>query len=135
LLETELEHFARNIRLRAMFEDKQERNSPFYVPNPAYMPATACTEVEAFIQDVNTAMRDCFVHERKVVAQVPLNMTAEQESALKTLKEDNDIIIKPADKNLGLCIVDKAWYVNECSKILANQDTYTRKSLNSLNKL
>jgi hypothetical protein len=42
----------------------------------------------------------------------------------QALKEDKDIIIKPADKNLGLCIVDREWYIKECSEILANTDTY-----------
>jgi hypothetical protein len=65
-----------------------------------------------------------FAHERNIVSHMPMNMTAAQTAAFKTLQEDKDIIIKPADKNLGLCIVDKSWYISECDKILACRDTY-----------
>jgi hypothetical protein len=40
------------------------------------------------------------------------------------LAQNPDIVIKAADKNLGLTIVDKTWYVDECLKHLQDDDTY-----------
>ena len=34
------------------------------------------------------------------------------------------IVIKPADKNLGLCVMSKDYYFNMCSKILSDRNTY-----------
>jgi hypothetical protein len=40
------------------------------------------------------------------------------------LAADTDIVIKPADKNLGLVILDKSWYIGECNRQLADTGTY-----------
>jgi hypothetical protein len=43
---------------------------------------------------------------------------------LKELKEDKNLVIKPADKNLGLCILSKEKYIEMCEKILSDTSTY-----------
>lgn len=40
------------------------------------------------------------------------NLTHNERKALKNLKLNKDIIIKPADKNLGICIIEKQLYFN-----------------------
>jgi hypothetical protein len=69
-------------------------------------------------------MKGCFANEKDIVANMPNNMSKSQLSALSKLKKDKDIVIKPADKNLGLCIMDKSWYIDECKNILSNKDSY-----------
>jgi hypothetical protein len=69
-------------------------------------------------------MKGCFGNEKEIVANMPSNMSKSQQTALSKLKRDKDIVIKPADKNLGLCIMDKAWYMDECRNILSNKDSY-----------
>ncbi|XP_059063837.1 uncharacterized protein LOC131856286 [Cryptomeria japonica] len=44
--------------------------------------------------------------------------------ALKSLQRDPSIIIKPADKNLGLVVLDKSWYVNEGKRQLGDHNVY-----------
>ncbi len=44
--------------------------------------------------------------------------------ALKNLENNKRIMVKPADKNLGLCIVDTQWYNNEMLSQLKDRDTY-----------
>jgi hypothetical protein len=107
-------------------EGERESDNPgmFYVPNPAFQPGVADQHVEDFITDIKITVKSLFSQENGIVASLPGNMTKAQTVALKALKENNDIIIKPADKNLGLCIVDREWYIKECSGILACSDTY-----------
>ena len=49
---------------------------------------------------------------------------------LKGLKDNLNIIIKPADKNLGICILSKEDYVNRCKKILSDLSTYEGLNVN-----
>ena len=41
-------------------------------------------------------------------------------------QQNNNIIIKPADKNLGITILDKKWYENECYSNLNNKNNYCK---------
>jgi hypothetical protein len=45
----------------------------------------------------------------------------------RTLKylEENELIVKPADKNLGLTIIPKSWYMCEVQKHLDDETTYS----------
>ncbi len=47
------------------------------------------------------------------------------QKTLRTLGTDTSIVIKPADKNLGLVILDRADYVNMCLTHLNNPAVYT----------
>ena len=40
------------------------------------------------------------------------------------LIEDDSITIKPADKNLGLVLVDTSWYDQELTRMLQDRQTY-----------
>lgn len=45
-------------------------------------------------------------------------------TVLTTLKHNKNIIIKPADKNLGLTVLDTSEYKNMCYKHLNDANTY-----------
>ena len=46
--------------------------------------------------------------------------------AIKSLRSDRTIIIRNADKNLGLVVLDKDWYVNEVFRQLNDTTTYQK---------
>ena len=53
------------------------------------------------------------------------NLTSAQKKALKVLKAVKDsITIKPADKNLGIVIMDTDDYIKQCCKHLSNAEAY-----------
>jgi hypothetical protein len=52
------------------------------------------------------------------------NLNPEEKLALIQLKNNKEIIIKPADKNLGLTIMDKSWYIQECLSQLSDLKVY-----------
>uniref|UniRef100_A0A8C5Q3U3 Reverse transcriptase domain-containing protein n=1 Tax=Leptobrachium leishanense TaxID=445787 RepID=A0A8C5Q3U3_9ANUR len=52
------------------------------------------------------------------------NLTKREYLALKELNQDNDIIIKPADKGGGLVIMTKQFYEEEALRILKDERTY-----------
>ena len=52
------------------------------------------------------------------------NMTPDMRRADFELQHDPDITIKPADK-IGLCIMDRTWYVSEALRQLSDVSTYS----------
>ena len=58
--------------------------------------------------------------------KTPDNSDREERTAIKTLKQNKDIIIKPADKGAAIVVMDKTDYVGEAERQLANQVHYKR---------
>ena len=45
---------------------------------------------------------------------------------MNDLCHDANIIVKPADKNLGLTLIAREWYIAECERQLKDTSTYTK---------
>lgn len=52
------------------------------------------------------------------------NLTKDEKKAIKTLREDSNIVIKPADKGGAIVIQDKTCYVREACRQLQNGNFY-----------
>uniref|UniRef100_A0A8C5PUJ4 Reverse transcriptase domain-containing protein n=1 Tax=Leptobrachium leishanense TaxID=445787 RepID=A0A8C5PUJ4_9ANUR len=52
------------------------------------------------------------------------NLTHQERKALRELMQDNDIVIKPADKGGGIVIMTADYYNNEAMRILGDATTY-----------
>ena len=53
------------------------------------------------------------------------NITEKEKAAIKSFKQKkNEIIIKPADKNLGVVILNTEDYITECVNLLSDSNTY-----------
>lgn len=53
------------------------------------------------------------------------NLSAQEARALTALQNDTDIVVRPADKNLGLVMLYKSAYDAACVKTLSNAVNYT----------
>jgi hypothetical protein len=51
---------------------------------------------------------------------MPLGLT----NTINSLTNNKSIIIKPADKGLGICVVDVIWYIDEANRQLLDHLTY-----------
>lgn len=60
-----------------------------------------------------------------LIRQERLNCTREDFTFIHRLIDDSTITIKPADKNLGLALVDTFWYNSELTRMLRDTNTYT----------
>ena len=60
-------------------------------------------------------------------ARTTKNLTKNQEQALESLKSNEDMIIKPADKRGAVVIQKKRDYINEINRQLSDRSTYHRK--------
>uniref|UniRef100_A0A8C5WJC8 Reverse transcriptase domain-containing protein n=1 Tax=Leptobrachium leishanense TaxID=445787 RepID=A0A8C5WJC8_9ANUR len=52
------------------------------------------------------------------------NLTQQERKALRELTQDDDIVIKPADKGGGVVIMTAEYYKNEAMRILGDETTY-----------
>jgi hypothetical protein len=85
------------------------------VPNPDWDPPPN--------PDISAAL----VSVRLVLPQPPPfheKVHRQHRKAISSLSQNPDITIKPADKNLGTCILSTKWYIQECLRQLTNTTTY-----------
>ena len=60
-----------------------------------------------------------------LLRQLRPNVSRDNVCFIDRLMTDPSITIKPADKNLGMVMVDTAWYVTELTRMLSDRTTYT----------
>lgn len=98
-----LKRFKRSVRLRCMFQDTGQFDK-YKLPDPVFEPDLAPPVVEEYLQIIETAVLSRF----DIVSQQhkqQSNLSYAQRQALCDLRQQHDIVIKPADKNLGLTIM------------------------------
>jgi hypothetical protein len=54
------------------------------------------------------------------------NLTLDERSALKSLQQDKDIVICPADKRSSIVILDKEDYIAKCMGLLNDEKIYKK---------
>ena len=118
--------YARSVRLRIMFS-RQDSGRPFdrryHVPNPAWQPSRASPAVEAQLEDLGQRLQQT---QAALPRHEGFNCAREEREALDALCHDANIIVKPADKNLGLTLISREWYIAECERQLTDTSTYER---------
>ena len=55
-----------------------------------------------------------------------MNLTHEEEMAMKKLLNDSSIVIRPADKGLGIVIMNTEDYTNKLEKEMKDNGTYAQ---------
>jgi hypothetical protein len=104
-LDPSMTRFARAVRLRCQFGGSSV--APKHrLPNRAYEPEHASPEIEQFLSALGplVARRQQHVLSH-CAARFKPNLTRAEQLALAALRRRGDIVIKPADKNLGLTIM------------------------------
>ena len=118
--------YVRSVRLRIMFS-RQDSGRPFdrryHVPNPAWQPSRASPAVEAQLEDLGQRLQQT---QAALPKHEGFNCAREEREALDALCHDANIIVKPADKNLGLTLISREWYIAECERQLTDTSTYER---------
>ena len=118
---TAIQRFQRSIRLRCQFGGGAPNT--YRVPNPSFLPESAPAVVETFLDNAEKALLArfdavaCHIRQRH-------NLSSAEASMLAALKQQSDLIIKPADKNLGLTIMAAADYHAAVLKHVLDVNTY-----------
>lgn len=85
------------------------------------LPITANFKLENYICNTKFKIDE---HLQEIFTTHEVNLTRAQEKALKELAYEKSITIKPADKNLGIVILNTEDYTQQCMSHLSS-NTYT----------
>ena len=101
--------------------DENRKNDESIVKNKSdFIPDKSNEEnLEKFITNISNEPLS-----PKEKQNIKRNISHAQRKALNDLKDDDDIIIKPADKGGATIIMDKNYYESEINKLLGNTDFY-----------
>lgn len=118
----DFDSFARQLRLRWFFKDSSDRPLPkFRVPNPAWNPPQTCPPLENIISTGKAILRDSLARCANIRQnRLPIALR----KAIRGLAKNDNIVLKPADKNLGLTVLDVSWYLSEGYRQLSDRDVY-----------
>ena len=86
----------------------------FRVPNPNWYPPVT----EELQQILSSSLRDTLLMLRNPPFSWRRNLSAPLRAALFSLRDDHSIVIKPADKNVGITVMDREFYINLCMEHL-----------------
>ncbi len=125
-LEYDLQNYHRKIELALYFQNTQRQSkrniSSRFLPPSTWRPPPEKLPPEAAI--LRKQDRMCFKNKYAQIKELQ-NVSGEDLRELKLLKENNGIVIKPADKGNALVIMDRAQYLLEANRQLADTTYYT----------
>lgn len=128
-----LQEFKRSIRLRTFFGNTTDSsyNPRFHVKSSNWEPPPEKIHpsVNGYLDIVQAKIESKIL--RPSNFKIKLNYYKKDMIKLKQLILNNDIVIKNADKNLGLSILDGSWYREECLKQLNDINYYTANPRNT----
>lgn len=124
---TGLDKLTKDVRTRYTFLDQPANDGfvfKFHIPSgKPWAPEKAHRTLEYGLKIGRAAIEDALAHVDP--SQWRPNFSSHTVKSLQQLiTRENDILVKPADKNLGLVLLRKSWYINEGLRQLADASTY-----------
>jgi len=98
--------------------------------NPSWWPTKLNPEIKKFCCDLKENILDIFKQETRYT-----NITCNELKALSDLKQDKNIIIKKADKNAGIVIMNTTDYINKIQNLLSDSDIYTELNIDNTHSI
>jgi hypothetical protein len=126
--------FNRRLRLREYFHGISSQPKPKWMKQASKRgfepPPNREPSMEAYIEQVNQDILNLL---KSNIEKHHPNMTQSERKALESLKENKNIIIKPADKGGAIVVMHKMEYDKEILKMLGD-DQFYKESSKDLNK-
>lgn len=117
----------RSVRLKHLFKDQKVDDSfdpRFYISNPEWKPPLAAPSIEYGLSIGRAALEQALEYAAEFKDSVKPNLSKRTLRTLQDFLSANDVLIKSADKNLGLVVLQRSWYVSEGLRQLSDLDTY-----------
>lgn len=119
----DIQQYHRRVKLAAFYGDRNETEPQPFTPKSVWSPPIA--QLPPQIWTLMKADYEYFQN-RFHIERIKPNLTTEETRALTELKENKQIIIKPADKGSAVVILDREQYLEEGYRQL-NDKTYYLK--------
>ena len=89
----DFKHFARRMRLRYIFHNKEKEQHPFHVKSGWEPPVQPSVALETYLEEVKVQLAEIkLIKQRK-------NLPFKERKAIKDLRSNSEIVIKKADRN------------------------------------
>ena len=126
------EQFCRRLRLQEYFSTKNH-NKCSSTNNNKTKEWTPPDGRNQFIDSfVNRARTYCDNFVSSISHDTRSNLPTNQQTALKDLSTNNDIVIKEADKGGAITILNKEDYITDCNTLLEDNSTYHKTTTNMM---
>ncbi|CAJ0959891.1 unnamed protein product [Ranitomeya imitator] len=143
-VDQELHRFFRTLRLKVHFSNTPFETTPDLTKtlsgfslkslglrtSSSFQPPKTYHPVETFIEVVNRDVKEILGSIDKGLVKVKNNLSREEYRSLMDLKNNRNLIIKPADKGGAIVVLDRTYYINEILSQLNDTNTYMPVSNN-----
>lgn len=128
----------RNLKLKDFFSDSEDSDADWSVrhfeppstwtPSDSLISASTLKTIQAIVNDTENILSDCLSRDRQYLhlRNRQYNIDSGEKLALSTLRNNCDIVIKPADKGSATVIMNKDSYLQEAYRQLYNVNYYQR---------
>ena len=114
----DFDEFSRKLRCAFLYDTGEPyQKHPFYM-NSGFNPKTNCNAIENYIFATRNELSNICIKRNRP------NITNKEKQALYDLSNNQNIIIKKADKNSTICILNATNYINEGLRQLNNDIFY-----------
>lgn len=114
--------FFRSVRLGYTFRLSSKQVPKIYVKKPHYRPHSTAA-IDQWVDQTTHRLQEV-IATHQTPRHFFRNLSKPEQTALQQLREDETRIIKPADKNAGVCVMDRQWYKQECLRQLGDHSVY-----------
>ena len=121
----------RSVRLRWHFRNSERLQSKFYVPSSGWQP-----DPEYWNSAIERGLekgKDLLFNQTADLNLSTLHQSNPDLRALQDFLEMNSFLVKITDKNLGLAVLSKPWYDDQCLFMLSDASTYEQVSFEDVN--
>ena len=129
-LRNDFNEFCRRMRCKWYFRGSEVSENfseiPSFRKKSTWIPPKGSASLEVFLGRVEDELFSIQPRQSR-----NLNLTKEEWSAVKSLKEDKSIVIKPADKGSCVVVWDKQDYIREVENQLGDEKVYEETTLNN----
>lgn len=126
--------FDRRARIKVFFDENDHETPPREViefrPKSDWIPEQGSipNSVNLWLNNISKDFYNRFITAKAKGIRPKYNLSKNLRDAMFNLKNNENIVIKNADKNLGITVVDRNWYEQECLTFLNNNDNYSQIS-------
>ncbi|XP_043916283.1 uncharacterized protein KIAA1958-like [Protopterus annectens] len=122
--------FARQVALKLSFNEHSINTNFAFRKKSSYVPALP-SHVDVFLKAMEN---DIYNEHNFFKSDLPSNLSSEEEAALKSIKNNSAIIVRPSDKGGPVVVLDSHYYFTSIHEML-NADAYTEVALPDIEQL
>uniref|UniRef100_A0A803JTX1 Reverse transcriptase domain-containing protein n=1 Tax=Xenopus tropicalis TaxID=8364 RepID=A0A803JTX1_XENTR len=121
-LEVDLFKFQRKLKLKDHFKEQTNTQREKFCPVSTFDPPNTAISIRTFIKKVQMESNELLGNSKKIFS----NLNKQEREAINTLRNDKQLIIRPADKGGAIVLLDLMYYRGELLQQLSDPLVYEK---------